>query len=168
MPRIHTHLSLSLKLNQQMNISNLNTFLLGSAYPDIWDESIDKALKLHYKDHADSCCDLTLFLKIHHLDDDFNLGYYFHLWVDNEISSIDISNISKYDCMICDNEVISPILSTLKAHNDKETQTLNNISKLQNEPMPLYLVHNDKKEHYNDILDTLVYRFIKHLKEIGD
>ena len=44
MPKIHTHLALAMKLSQQININNLNAFLLGNAYPDIWDENIDEAI----------------------------------------------------------------------------------------------------------------------------
>ena len=167
MPKIHTHLSLALKLSKQVHINNLTTFLLGNAYPDIWDENIDDALHLHYKKDADSECDLKSFLNENDLNDEFNLGCYFHLWVDNEIRHIDLLNISKYDCMIIDHEIIFPIIPALTASSDKEKQALNNIYKLSNEPMPLYLVHHDKKQQYLDILDTLVNQFIEHLKKIG-
>ena len=164
MPRIHTHLALALKLSEQININNLNAFLLGNAYPDIWDENINEAIHLHYKNDANSKCNLTSFLKDYNLSDAFNLGYYFHLWVDNEIKYMNLLDISKYDCMICDNEILSPIIPNLVACHDKEKQALNNIYKLNHEPMPLYLVHLDKKEQYHHILDTLVYHFIQHLK----
>ena len=167
MPKIHTHLSLALKLSKRIHINDLNAFLLGNTYPDIWDENIDDALHLHYKKDADSECDLTSFLVDNNLNDEFHLGYYFHLWVDNQIKYIDLLNISKYDCMICDYEMISPFISTLQANHDKEKLALNNIYKLSNEPMPLYLVHHNKKQQYLDILDTLVDQFIEHLKKIG-
>ena len=167
MPKIHTHLALALKLSEQMNTNHLNGFLLGNAYPDIWDEDIDEAIHLHYKKDANNECNLTSFLKESDLSDDFHLGYYFHLWVDNEIKYIDLLDVSKYDCMICDHEIISPIIPTLVANNDKEKQALNNIYKLNNEPLPLYIVHHDKKEQYLYILDTLVDQFIEHLKKIG-
>ncbi len=167
MPKVHTHLALAMKLSQQMNINHLNAFLLGNAYPDIWDEDINKAVKLHYKIDANSACDLTLFLNDNELSDEFHLGYYFHLWIDNEIKHIDLLDVSKYDCMICDHEIISPIIPTLVANNDKEKQALNNIYKLSNVPLPLYIVHHDKKEQYLHILDTLVDQFIEHLKKIG-
>ena len=95
--------------------------------------------------------------------DDFNFGYYFHLWVDNRILEVDVDDISKDDCLICDMEVITPIIQQLKQHSviGKEYQSMQNILSLESEPLFLCSVSEDKKKRYEAILDMLVDEFVK-------
>ena len=166
MPKLNTHLHLAIKLSNKINIKDLNAFYLGNAYPDCWNVSIDQSIKNHYKKQINDLCDLESF-KTNEEMNDFNLGYYFHLWIDNRILEVDTGDISKYDCMICDMQVIIPIIEQLKQFNyiDKELQSMNNILSLEKEPMPLYLVSNDKKNRYEEILDSLVNEFIEEYSE---
>lgn len=166
MPKINTHLHLAIKLSEKLNIQNLNSFYLGNAYPDCWNYSIDQSIQLHYKNEFNSLCNLELFKENEEMND-FNLGYYFHLWVDNHILNNDTEDISKYDCLICDMEVILPIIDQLRQLEpvDKEHQAMQNILTLESEPMPLYLVSRDKKKRYEEILDELILRFIEEMKD---
>ena len=162
MPKINTHLHLALKLSEKIQIENFHSFLLGNAYPDCWNMSAAEAMKKHYKDTLDNPCDMKRFRENEETND-FNLGYYFHLWVDNRILEIDLEDISKYDCMICDMPVIGPIIQELQENEftGKEYEAMQNIMTLESEPMPLYLVNPDKQERYNAILDGLVAEFEK-------
>lgn len=168
MPKVNTHLHIALKLSTAMTIKDLDSFLLGNAYPDCWTTSIERSLCYHYKDDISSLCDLERFSRTEKMDD-FNFGYYFHLWVDNHILEVDVSDITKHDCLICDMAVITPIIHQLKqlTVTDKKLQALQNIMALESEPMPLYLVSEDKKKRYEEILDTLVDEFIKELQHLG-
>ena len=56
MPKIHTHLHLALKLSKKINISDVDSFFLGSAYPDAWKTSTEKSLQYHYKKEAYEEC----------------------------------------------------------------------------------------------------------------
>lgn len=161
MPKIHTHLHLGLKLSKVINIKDMQSFLLGNAYPDCGKSSIDKSLKYHYKDDVSSLCDLELFKKNEEMND-FNLGYYYHLWIDNRILKEDLGDITKYDCLICDMPVIGSIIEQFKEYKacGKEYQAIQNILALEQEPMPLYLVSEAKKQRYHELLDKLVCEFV--------
>lgn len=162
MPKVNTHLHIALKLSKVMCIKDLDSFLLGNAFPDCWGTSVEKSLCYHYKDELSSLCNLEKFKKTVEMDD-FNLGYYFHLWVDNRILEFDVGDISKYDCLICDMAVITPIihqLAKLKVTGEKY-QALQNILALESEPIPLYLVPEEKMRQYNAILDMMVDEFVK-------
>lgn len=162
MPKINTHLHLALKLNKVINICDLDSFLLGNAYPDCWSTSLEQSLVNHYKNDPSSLCNLELFKKFEKMDD-FNFGYYFHLWVDNRILEVDVDDISKDDCLICDMEVITPIIQQLKQHSviGKEYQSMQNILSLESEPLFSYSVSEDKKKRYEAILDMLIDEFVK-------
>ena len=43
MPKVNTHLHMALKLCKVMCIKDLDSFLLGNAYPDCWETSVKKA-----------------------------------------------------------------------------------------------------------------------------
>lgn len=75
MPKINTHIHLALKVSKKINIHDIESFVLSNAYPDY----VDRLGEYHYKDNEDSECNLQKFLEIEELND-FNLGYYFHLW----------------------------------------------------------------------------------------
>lgn len=125
MPKVNTHLHIALKLSRIMDIKDLNSFLLGNAYPDCWTTSIEKSLCYHYKGEISSLCNLERFKRTEEKND-FNFGYYFHLWVDNRILEVDVGDISKYDCLICDMAMITPIIHQLKqlTVTDKKHQAL--------------------------------------------
>ena len=161
MPKLNTHLHLGSKLSEVINIKDINSFLLGNVYPDCWNTSIEKSLEYHYKDTLSSFCNLESF-KMNEEMNDFNLGYYFHLWIDNRILKEDIGDITKYDCLICDMPVIAPIICQFKEYKacGKEYQSIQNILELETEPMPLYLVSEEKKKRYYSILDKLVSEFV--------
>lgn len=160
MPRINTHLHLALMLSKKRNIADMVSFYLGNAYPDCWGVSVKQGLLYHYKKELASLCDLNGFLQNEELDD-FNLGYLFHLWVDNRILEVDTGDISKSDCLLCDMEVIAPVIEQLRQceFTGREYQAMQNVLALESEPMPLYLVSDDKKKRYNEILDKLADEF---------
>lgn len=162
MPKIHTHLHLAILLSEKIEIQNLEQMLLGSAYPDCWktDERLSK--ELHYKETFEANCDLTVFLQMEDMDD-FTLGYYFHLWVDNYIKQVDLQDITKHDCLICDMEMVFSYLSKLqnREYQGKEKLAMDNIILLEQEPMPLYLVSDEKKLRYHELLARIVTAFCK-------
>ena len=162
MPKVNTHLHMALKLCKVMCIKDLDSFLLGNAYPDCWETSVEKSLCYHYKDELSSLCNLERFKRTAEMDD-FNLGHYFHLWVDNRILEVDVGDISKYDCLICDMAVIAPIIHQLAqlTVSDKKRQALQNILALESEPIPLYLIPEEKKRRYDAILNMMVNKFVK-------
>lgn len=165
MPKINTHLHLALKLSKIIDICDLTSFLLGNTYPDCWNTSFEQSLFNHYKSDPLSLCNLELFKKTEEKND-FNFGYYFHLWVDNRILGVDVSDISKEDCFICDMDVIAPMIQQLKQHVviGKENQSMKNILSLESEPLPLHSVSEEKKNRYVAILDMLVEEFVeKHV-----
>lgn len=164
MPKIHTHLHLALKLSKKINISDVDSFFLGSAYPDAWKTSTEKSLQYHYKKEAYEECNLEAFMKNEPMDD-FNLGYYFHLWIDNRILETDTSDINKQDCLICDMEGILPMIQHLRELklSGKRYEAFQNILCLESEPMLLYRVPEMRKKKYEEILDKLVNEFIKEL-----
>ena len=104
---------------------------------------------------------MELFKKSEEMDD-FNFGFYFHLWVDNRILEVDVGDISKDDCLICDMEVIPTIIQQLKQHSvsGKEYQSMQNVLALESEPLSLRSVSEDKKKRYDAILDMLVDEFV--------
>ena len=162
MPRVSTHLHIALKLSNAICVKDLSSFLLGNAYPDCWKISIERSLCYHYKEDLSSLCDLERFKETEEMDD-FGFGHYFHLWVDNRILGVDVNDISKNDCLICDMAVIAPVIQQLKQLEvtDKKYQSMKNILELESEPMPLYLVPEGKKKRYEAILDMLVDEFTK-------
>ena len=161
MPQTSTHLHLALKLQKKINITDSYSFLLGNAYPDQWKDSFEKSLELHYKSDPSGSCNLDEFLKDNRLNDDFNLGHYFHLWVDNEIQKIDVGDISKSDCLIYDMEIIRPAILQLKQNSypDKKLQAMDNILTLESTPLPLYIPDSEKKVRYDKILEQLIRDF---------
>lgn len=165
MPNISTHLHLALKLSRKIEIKDLNAFYLGNAYPDQWKNSVEKSLDFHYKNTLSDICDCESFMKNEEMND-FNFGYYFHLWVDNHILEINTSDLTKYDCLICDMQVIYPIIMELKQESftGKEYQAMQNILELEYMPLPLYMVTPDKRKRYEELLDQIVDEFLeKHL-----
>lgn len=172
MPKISTHLHLALKLSQKIKISDLNSFYLGNAFPDCWNESDDNAKKYHYFKELSYECDLESFIKNEDINN-FNFGHYFHLWVDNHISQVlleyNYTNINKYDCIICDMPIIAFIIEELKQYTciKKQYQALKNILSLESEPVPLYIVSIEKKKNYEEILDKLIDEFLNddYIKE---
>lgn len=167
MPKIQTHLHLGIIYLNQFAIKNENAFLLGCSYPDNWYLDEADALKRHYKNENTSPCDLNSFLQKHDLKDDFNFGYYFHLWLDNEINTVETDGISMYDCLLSDHDVIYSYIQSLHGDNELQNQALKNIQYALNQPLPLYLVPTDKVNKYKKILNLLITKFVLHLKEIG-
>lgn len=167
MPQVSTHLHLALKLQKKINIADSDSFLLGNAFPDQWKDSFEKSLGLHYKTDPSGVCNLDEFLKNNRLDNDFNLGYYFHLWVDNEIQKVNVGNISKSDCLIYDMEIIRPAILQLKQNiwQDKKLQAMNNILSLESTPLPLYIPDSEKKTRYDNILEQLVCEFATKIRK---
>ena len=164
MPKITTHLHLALKLLDKISIKDKNGFLLGNAYPDCMDAGEEEFLSLHYKDSRYSLCDLKKF-KEQEEKNDFNLGYYFHLWTDNRIREVDTGDISKYDCIICDIPVILPAVEELKKESfcgRKET-AMGNILALESEAVPLIEVPDEKRKRYGQILDVLAEKFVSEI-----
>lgn len=165
MPKINTHLHIALKLSIATEIQDFDSFLLGNAYPDCWKTSVERSLRCHYKDDPSGPCDLERFRSTEEKDA-FSFGHYFHLWVDNRISEVDVGDISKYDCLICDMPVIAPTIQRLRqlTVTGKKHQALQNVLALESESMPLYLVPEEKQKRYHAILDMLADEF---LYEIG-
>ena len=167
MPKIQTHLHFGVLYMNQFEIKDENAFLLGCAYPDSWHLDELDARNKHYKKESTSQCNLDLFLKDFNLNNEFNLGYYLHLWLDNEIKTVETDSISMYDCLLSDQDIIYPYIQSLHGDNEQEIQALENIQHALNQPLPLYFVPKDKVHKYNKILHLLLTRFILHLKEIG-
>lgn len=165
MPRIHTHLNLALRLLKRIEITNSIPFLLGNAYPDCFEEDGDKAMRLHYKECREDECHLDVFLE-NEEKNDFNFGYYFHLWVDNYMKEVDCLDISSSDCLICDMEEIRETILNLyrETYEGKELEAFHHIRRLESTPMPLYMVFEEKKDVYSHILDTIVDAFMEDNK----
>ncbi len=146
MMKISTHLHLALKLSERMCIEDRNDFWLGNSYPTYLDMESFKVCKEK---------------------NDFNLGHIFRLWIDNRMMSVDFGEISMYDCMICDMPVIGPVIEELRQSefSGKKAKAMSNILSLESEPMPLYLVPEEKKERYIRILDMLVEEFYMMYRE---
>jgi len=167
MPKTNTHLHLAVKLSQFIDIGDMDSFLLGNAYPDCWSTSLEQSLINHYKSDRFSFCNLAAFRASEEMND-FNFGHYFHLWVDNRILEVDVGDISKDDCLICDMEIITPVIQRLKKHcvTGKAYQSMQNILALESEPLPLYSVSEDKRKRYHAILDRLADEFVEHLNSV--
>lgn len=165
MPKIHTHIHLGVLLSQKIKIENLESFLLGNAYPDCWKEDEILAMMLHYKDDVNEQCDFNKFLS-NEPKDDFHFGYYFHLWVDHYMKCVDVQDITYYDCLICDMEEILSYLTDMNQQglSQKEKIAMNHMRELERQSMPLYLVSDEKKERYLKLLDWIVDRFIKEME----
>ena len=73
----------------------------------------------------------------------------FQLWLEEKWSTIDFGDISKYDRMICDMPVVGPTVE------DPEV-----IQQLESEPMPLYLVPDEKRERYEALLNQIVAEYL--------
>ncbi len=161
MPKISTHLHLALKILEKLDIQNETAFLLGNAYRDCWYKDEEAAVKNHYKSRPQSACDLKRFLKENTLDD-FNLGWYFHLWTDNRFKILDTGDISGYDRVICDMPVVHPLLQKLQQmeFSGREKQAVENIRNMANQPVPLYMVDRDKSARYEAILENVSAQFV--------
>ncbi len=164
MPKITTHLHLALKLLDKISIKDKKAFLLGNAYPDCMYAGEEEFLSLHYKDSRYSLCDLKKF-KEQEKKNDFNLGYYFHLWTDNRIREVDTGDISKYDCIICDIPVILPAVEELKkeSFSGRKETAMGNILALESEAVPLIEVPDEKRKKYEEILDVLAEKFASEI-----
>ena len=164
MPRINTHLHLALKLSQRIRIDNLDSFFLGNAYPDCWHISMGQGLRNHYKSDPTSLCDLEAFRR-ERIRNDFNLGYFFHLWIDNRILEVNTGNISKEDCMICDMEIVAPLIQRLEmgAFEGEEFLAMQNVSLMEVEPIQTHVVSDEKKIQYHNLLEMLVDEFVEVL-----
>ncbi len=160
MPKISTHINLALKLFEKLDIENETAFLLGSAYADCGYKDRRQMLKNHYKNTPEDFCNLKAFLKENVLDD-FNFGWYFHLWTDNRIRHMDLEDISDYDRVIFDMPRVQPVVLKLaeKEFCGREKQALENILDMANRPVPLYLPSEEKAEKYKEILNNLAARF---------
>lgn len=167
MPSVNTHLHLALLATKKLLVNDTDAFLLGNAYPDQWDLSEYKSVLLHYKNTAEGECNLDKFLLCENRDD-FTLGYYFHLWCDEYVKGIELEDLTKYDRLICDMEVLIPVIYALnnKTYTGKYQQAMDNILTLEREPMPLYLVSPSKKEKYIAVLENIVESFIKEYERI--
>lgn len=135
MAAINTHLHLAIKFSKIVSIENLNAFLLGVAYP------------------------YTLETKV---TDDFYLGYNFQTWIEQYLLNVEFHEITKYDRLICDMEVILPYIEQLQQLSlvDYEQVAMNCIMALENEPMPLYMVKEDTKNTYHQMLDIMINEYI--------
>ncbi|MBE6114577.1 MAG: hypothetical protein E7191_05805 [Erysipelotrichaceae bacterium] len=165
MPSISTHLHLALLASDRLPITDTDAFLLGSVYPDQMYISEYKSVLLHYKEHVEDPCDLKRFLECESKDD-FTLGYYYHLWCDEYVKHVELEDITKYDRLICDMEVLIPVIQRLcnNSYTGKYQQSMENIMILEREPMPLYLVSPSKKEKYVEVLESIVDAFVKELE----
>ena len=106
------------------------------------------ALKLYEKMQME---DKTAFF----LGDDYSE---IHVWIDEHIKEMELGDITKYDCMICDMPVIGPLIEELRqeTYSGTEEEAMKKILSLETEPIPLYLVSEEKKLRYERILETLV------------
>lgn len=169
MPKIHTHLHLGCLLNDLIHIEDFDSFQLGNVYPDCFGFSEEEAIKRHFKANMNVSCNLNELIKLAPWDS-FTLGYYFHLWVDNYVLHIDLKNITKSDCLICDMEVIHDVINELshKTFKEKELEAMRIVHLLDVMPMPLYLVDVNTKNTYKQILSDIINAFItenqKYLK----
>ena len=167
MPKINTHLHAALELTKRMDVNNLESFYLGNVYPDCGNYSEEEQCLYHYKKDISRLCNIEMFIETEERND-FNLGYLFHLWFDNYILNVDVEDISKYDCMICDMEVILPVIHELqkKEYAGKEAEAMQKILLLESEPIPLYLVPEHKKEKYTEMLNEAIDTFLEQYKEL--
>lgn len=165
MPKINTHLHLAQKLSKRIRIANLDSFFLGNVFPDCWHSSLDRAVSNHYKSTPSSLCDLQAFTE-DRVQNDFNLGYFFHLWIDNRMAGTDTGDISREDCMICDMEVIAPIIQQLKGRTfeNEELQAVQNLRLIETEPVLTCIVPEEKRIQYDKLLDALVDAFLEVLE----
>ena len=72
----------------------------------------------------------------------------FKIWIEVNWNQLDFGDISKYDRMICDMPVVGPTVE------DPEV-----IQKLESEPMPLYLVSEEKRERYEILLYKIIAEY---------
>ena len=81
-----------------------------------------------------------------------------HAWIDEHIKEMELGDITKYDCMICDMPVIGPLIEELRqgTYSGAEEAAMKKILSLETEPIPLYLVPDEKKLRYERILEILV------------
>ena len=81
-----------------------------------------------------------------------------HAWIDERIRVMELGDITKYDCMICDMPIIGPLIEELRqgTYSGAEEAAMKKILLLETEPIPLYLVPDEKKLRYERILETLV------------
>lgn len=87
---------------------------------------------------------LHLLLKLNNPDENET----FKTWIEEKWNQIDFDDISKYDRMICDMPVVGPTVE------DPEV-----IRELEAEPMPLYLVPEEKRERYEILLDEIISEY---------
>ncbi len=162
MPKLSTHLNLALILGEKLNIQDLRSLLLGASYPDVLDDE-KMFLKLHFKSTAKDLCDLNDFLLKTKTRDNFSLGHFFHLYLDNVYENYDFNDIKRYDGLICDMQRVIPYLDLIKKDTDnpKEKRALQNIKRLDQEPMPLYMVFKERVIAYEEILEKIVIDFLK-------
>ena len=164
MPKITTHLHLALKLLDKISIKDKKAFLLGNAYPDCAGVREEEFLSLHYKQSRYGLCNLEKFAEQEEKND-FNLGYYCHLWTDNRIIEVDTGDISKYDCIICDIPVILPAVEELKKESfcGREETAMGNILALESEAVPLIEVTREKRKKYDEVLDGIADKFASEI-----
>lgn len=165
MPPIHTHLHLALLFLEKTALNNPDIFLLGTAYPDCFDLDEEAFLYRHGRRDAADFCDYGVLTD--ETRDEFTLGWYFHLWTDNHIREMELEDISRHDCLICDMDAFGPVWQRLSGMewDGKRRQAMENIQQLACQPMPLYLVFDEKKRRYRAILEQLVEKFIQCLAE---
>ena len=162
MPKLSTHLNLALILGEKIKIQDLRSLFLGAAYPDVLDDD-DLFLKLHFKKTAKDLCDLKTFLLKVKTRDNFSLGHFFHLYLDNVYESYDFKDIKKYDALICDMQRVIPYLDLVKIETiePKKKRAIQNIKRLDLEPIPLYMIFKEQAIAYEEILEKIVADFLK-------
>ena len=86
----------------------------------------------------------------------------FHAWFENYMAELDMQDISVYDQLICDMEVILPVIQELQKQelSGKRAEAMETILQLESEPMPLYLVPEQKKQAYIQILDHAIEAYM--------
>ena len=82
----------------------------------------------------------------------------FHAWFEDYMAELDMQDISMYDQLICDMEVILPVIQELQQQEltGKRAEAMEKILQLESEPMPLYLVPEQKKQEYIQILERAI------------
>ncbi len=160
MPKLSTHLHIALKLSEKFEKIDKNEMFSGAGYPITRAGSDDDTVRLHYREDFVDVCHLDKFLDDNDIED-FNLGWFLHLWTDNYFAGLDMGDISVYDMMICDMGQVVPALQELieDESDGRDIYATVNLRALEREPLPLYLVSDEKRDRYFEILDKAVEVF---------
>ena len=133
MLKINTRLHAALRLAKKVQISDLTAFYLGASGVNG--------------------------------DEDMQEHKEFYSWLQDYMMKVDMQDISMYDQLICDMEEILPVILELQKQELTGTQAeaMDKILQLESEPMPLYLVPEQKKQAYIQILDNAVEVYVTDL-----